>query len=225
MSCSVVACVNVVAQLTFIYLLILNIFYHAGLKLFVELKQYLEIHHSSSEDDFPDPVDVLNNGHTNLHQLIRIHGGKVLLAQKLSMKLDRHDANEADLNWGPFTLDFAIRLLHFIRSEFMKMSPPLAYPMISMPLEQDLLRSGQNELASLVVKYGGYENVARRLGLAYFDGKSRQMNSDVFKAARSLWRHRNSLKGLAAIKTSEMSTTKKKRKGIAWNKDLVVDEL
>jgi len=78
------------------------------------------------------------------------------------MKLHNNEpSRDSDLNFGPFTLDFAIQLFHFIRSEVMNMSPPLAYPMIRMPLERDLLRCGQNNLATLVVKYGGYESIAR----------------------------------------------------------------
>ena len=201
---------------------------HDETKLFVELQQYLNLYHSGSEDYFPDPLDVLDNGHEHLFHLIRIHGGKVLLAQKLSMKLQNNEASrESDLNWGPFTFDFAIQLLHFIRSEFLNMSPPLAYPLISMPLERDLLRCGQDNLAALVVKYGGYENVARRLGLAFFDGKSRRMNEVVFKGARHLWKKRNSTVNVTDIKSSTMllPNQKMKRKGVAWNKDLVVQEL
>lgn len=167
-------------------------------------------------------------GHTNLYHLIRTHGGKVLLAQKLSMKLYRGETREkTDINWGPITLGFIIQLLHFIRSEFMVMSPPLTYPMISMPLEKDLLRRDREDLAALVVEFGGYENIARRLGLAYFDGKSRQMNELIYKGARYLWKQRTvadtSLITKSLIKS--MHTNKLKRKGIAWTKDIVVEEL
>ena len=155
----------------------------------------------------------------------------MLLAQKLNMKLYRGEiksCSSMNIEWGPITLDFAIRILNFVRSEFMTMSPPLAYPMISMPLEQDLLRRGQNDLASLIVQYGGYENIARRLGLAYFDGKSKQMDGTLFKGARYLWKSRNAPDtSIIATKTYTKTApvNKKKRKGVAWTKDVVVEEL
>ena len=204
-------------------------FFDSQLSLFIELKQYLELYHNGSEEVFPDPLDVKKNAYTNLHHLIRIHGGKVLLAQKLSMKLYRGEIKtDAHIDYGQFTLDFAIRLLNFIRSEFMTSSPPLAYPMISMPLEQDLLRRGHDDLASLVMKFGGYESVARRLGLAYFDGSSRQMEETAYKGARYLWKQRNALDTAAVLtKTSSKirPNSKIKRRGVAWSKDIVVDEL
>lgn len=197
--------------------------------LFVELKKYLDLYHNGSEEVFPDTSDVKKNGHHNLHALIRIHGGKVLIARKLSMKLYRGETDkEIDIHFGPITLNFAIRLLHFIRHEFMAMSPPLAYPMISMPLEQDLLRRGQDELASLVTEFGGYENIARRLGLAYFDGDNRRMNDVTFKGAKYLWKRRNAKDSsvIVSMPSIESSPNQKiKRKGVAWTKDVVVSEL
>jgi len=197
--------------------------------LFVELKNYLNLYHNGSEDVFPDPLDVKTNHHTNLYHLIRIHGGKVLLAQKLSMKLYRGEIKDgSSIDWGPITLDFIIRLLHFIRSEFMTMSPPLNYPIISMPLEQDFHRRGQDNLASLVIVFGGYENIARRLGLAYFDGKNLRMDKMAFKGAQYLWKHRNANNTATVItkpSSKVISTDKRKRKGVAWTKDIVVEEL
>ena len=200
------------------------------MSLFIELKQYLELYHNGSEEVFPDPSDVKNNGYINLHHLIRIHGGKVLLAQKLSMKLYRGEIKtDTHIDYGAFTLDFAIRLLHFIRSEFMTLSPPLAYPIISMPLEQDLLRRGHDDLASLVVKFGGYESVARRLGLAYFDGSRRHMDETTFKGARYLWKQRNTALDASVVlaKTSSKirPNSKIKPRGVRWSKDVVVNEL
>jgi len=205
-------------------------FFDSQLSLFIELKQYLELYHNGSEEVFPDPSDVKNNGYISLHHLIRIHGGKVLLAQKLSMKLYRGEIKtDTHIDYGAFTLDFAIRLLHFIRSEFMTLSPPLAYAIISMPLEQDLLRRGHDDLASLVVKFGGYESVARRLGLAYFDGSSRHMDETTFKGARYLWKQRNTALDASVVLAKTLSkirpNSKIKPRGVRWSKDVVVNEL
>lgn len=206
-------------------------FFDSQLQLFAELKQYLNFYHNGSEEVFPDPMDIKSNGHLNLHALIRMHGGKVLLAQKLNMKLyqcETKNHSDMTIEWGPITLDFAIRILNFVRSEFMTMSPPLAYPMISMPLEQDLLKRGQDDLASLTMQYGGYENIARRLGLAYFDGQSKQMDATLFKGARYLWKQRNAPDTFIIVTKTYSKTApvnKRKRKGVAWAKDVVVEEL
>ena len=203
-------------------------YFDSQLQLFVELKKYLNAYHNGSEVVFPSPLDVKKNGYSNLYNLICIHGGKVFLSQKLGMKLYHGETkDETDINWGPITLDFAIRLLHFIRSKFMTMSPPLSYPMISMPLEQELLRHGQDDLAKLVIKFGGYENIARRLGLAYFDRKNQQIDEMIFKGAEYyLWKQRNATDTSIVISAppSKKLIPKTKRK-TKWTKNLVVSEL
>mmetsp|Transcript_18185 Transcript_18185/g.38280 ORF Transcript_18185/g.38280 Transcript_18185/m.38280 type:complete len:590 (-) Transcript_18185:533-2302(-) len=197
-------------------------FFESQLQLFVELKQYLQLYRNGSEEYFPEPTEIIANGHGELALLIQKHGGKVLLAQKLDMRLS---SGIDKLVWGPMTLDFAIQLLHFIRSQFLQMTPPLLYPIICMPSEKDLIRCGREDLVCQVVEFGGYENVARRLGLAYFDGKSRKLDEAVFRGARSLWKGR---KGIAPSGNNVQpigSTHARKRKGVAWTKKLVIEEL
>jgi len=216
-------------------------FFESQLQLFIELQNYLVLHHNGSEDLFPDPSQVLMRGHKQLHELIRIHGGKTLLAQKLDMKF-AWDVNHLEagnstrtilssnsknyLSWGPFALDFAVQLLHFIRSQYLSLNPPLSSSFISMPSEKDLLRYGHDDLARQVIRYGGYENVARRLGLAYFDGKSQWMEASRFKGAKLLWREKYSMKILPNPSTSSTTNMdERKRQGLAWDEDLVIKEL
>jgi len=72
------------------------------------------------------------------------------------------------------------------------MSPPLPYPVISMPSERDLKRYGCEELCHKVDTFGGYENVARRLGLSFFDVcKQQQLNEQMIRGAKKLWKKRN----------------------------------
>ena len=164
-------------------------FFESQLQLFVELQHYLNLHHAGNEGIFPDPADVKSRGHVQLSHLIRIHGGKQLLATKLNMDLA---SNISVQSWGPFSLNFAVQLLQFIRERYMTMSPPLLYPIISMPSEQDLIRFGCAELAQQVEIFGGYENVARRLGLAFFDGgKNQQVDVQLLRRAQTLWKKRS----------------------------------
>lgn len=91
-----------------------------------------------------------------------------------------------EMNWGPFDLEFGIALLGFVRRQQMRLEPPLRHPVIAMPTREQLLLSSSGEdgggsgddegcegttgayLDQKIVEYGGYENVARRLGLEYF---------------------------------------------------------
>ena len=127
----------------------------------------------------------------------------------------------SDLCWGSFTLNFATQLLHFIRSQYLSLDPPLSSSIISMPSEKDLLCCGQDELARQVIKYGGYESVARRLGLAYFHRKSQQMENRRFRGAKMLWRDRHTI-GVLGTSTS---LNGRKRQGLAWDENLVIKEL
>ena len=72
------------------------------------------------------------------------------------------------------------------------MKPPLAYPVISMPTERDLKRYGLEDLCHKVESFGGYENVARRLGLSFFDmSKQEQLDEQMIRVAKRLWVKRN----------------------------------
>ncbi|KAL7524115.1 hypothetical protein ACHAXR_001352, partial [Thalassiosira sp. AJA248-18] len=202
-------------------------FFESQLQLFVELQHYLRLYHNGSEDFFPDPTAVSMHGHKQLYELIRIHGGKILLAQKLDMKFqwDVNPNPNSHLSWGSFTLDFAIQLLYFIRSQYLSLSPPLSSSFISMPSEKDLLCCGHGDLARQVIRYGGYENVARRLG--YFDGKSQRMEEMRFRGAKLLWKKRHNIGVLSGASTrlKKENNSGQKRKGLAWDLDLVVNEL
>ena len=74
------------------------------------------------------------------------------------------------IQFGLFDLMFAIQLLNFVRSDQLKRSPPLQSPVIAMPSRNKLLRDAGNGewLDAKIDEFGGYENVARRLGLALF---------------------------------------------------------
>jgi hypothetical protein len=216
----------------------------------MELEHYLALYHNGCEEYFPDPTDVLTHGHQQLYDLIRIHGGKTMLAQKLDMKYawevnidavycnTRHNQSSmvahqgaliprSNRSWGPFSLGFAVKLLNFIRSQYLLLNPPLSCAHISMPSEKDLIRGGYKELANQMNLYGGYENVARKLGLQFFDEKSEWMDERAFRVGKMLWKNRHSNNNIITTIGGGPATnsTLGKNKGVPWTEDLVVREL
>ena len=71
------------------------------------------------------------------------------------------------MQFGAFDLNFAVRLLCLIRNDMYAMDPPANIPRIVMPTQRNLIERGEVQLAEEVQKYGGHENVARRLGLEF----------------------------------------------------------
>lgn len=145
----------------------------------LELKSYLDEYHDGDYTTFPVVCKMKERGYKRLHGLIQYYGGRKFLASRLGMKHNTStkkwsmtDLESAGMNWGAFDLDFGISLLHFVRNENMKKRPPLRNPEIAMPSQKRLLASGEKGayLDLKICEYGGYENVARRLGLAYFTG-------------------------------------------------------
>ena len=152
--------------------------YFEGLyDLMRELKRYLDQHYEGNYAVFPTVSHLKKRGYEELWTLIQYYGGRkfvaarlgmVYLSQKKKAKTYR-ELVSADMNWGRFDLDFGIDLLGFIREEHLKMTPPMRYPEIEIPSSAKLLASGERgiRLHEHMEQYGGYENVARRLGLAY----------------------------------------------------------
>jgi hypothetical protein len=152
-------------------------FYFEGqLELLLLLKAYLDQYGDDPDYRvFPCVSDISRRGNDQLHSLITYFGGRKFLAARLGMCHSHIPKPEIedyrDMNWGPFDLDFGIRLISFVRQEHLMKSPPMRNPVLAMPSQAKLLRSGTGGilLDSQIQTFGGYENVARRLGLAFFD--------------------------------------------------------
>lgn len=166
-------------------------FYFEGqLELLNELKQYLDEYANGDYTVFPNVSDIKRNGYDQLHNLIQYYGGRKFLSSRLNMSIrnnkdkaittrrkmrytNNNNNNVNDdviIKFGLFDLIFAIRLLNFIRMDQLKRSPPLQSPVIAMPSRTKLLSLAEDGewLDSKIDEFGGYENVARRLGLALF---------------------------------------------------------
>ncbi len=143
--------------------------FESTLELFVELLKYLVKYHDGCEKVFPKLADIQGNGHERLYDLIMEYGGKKIVATKLDMEFQAQTKLDLfkGMTFGPFSLDFAVRLMYFIRNDMMQKEPPLETAKIQMPTTQYLLDSGEERLAEEIPKYGGHESIARRLHLAF----------------------------------------------------------
>lgn len=138
-------------------------YFEGQLELLLELQCYLDNHADGNYSHFPTVQDIKCDGYDHLHALIQYYGGRKFLAAKLGML-----SKNPGLNWGTFDLDFAIKLLLFIREHHLGKNPPLRNPTLAIPSQQILFRSDEGAwLDSKINEFGGYENVARRLGLAF----------------------------------------------------------
>ena len=82
-----------------------------------------------------------------------------------------HNDHNTTIQFGLFDLVFAIQLLQFVRTDQFQRHPPLMPPVhIAMPSRTRLLTKAEHGLwlDTKIDEFGGYENVARRLGLALF---------------------------------------------------------
>eukprot|EP00977_Amphora_coffeiformis_P009896 scaffold2290_cov170-Amphora_coffeaeformis.AAC.16 len=145
-------------------------FFEGQLELLMLLKEYIDEHEQGDYTSFPNVSDIRRNGYEKLHSLIQYYGGRKYLAFRLGMRsgslLPADDF--VGVNWGCFDLVFAIALLNFVRQDHMRRNPPMKAPLLIMPRREKLLAE-ESWLHDRVEEYGGYENVARRLGLAFFD--------------------------------------------------------
>jgi hypothetical protein len=165
-------------------------FYFEGqLELLSELKRYLDEYANGDYTKFPTVSDIKRNGYDQLHNLIQYYGGRKFLSARFNMSTTTKKSaagipttgrnvnvrcsatdDETMIKFGLFDLIFAIRLLNFVRIDQVKRSPPLQSAVIAMPSRAKLLSSANDGvwLDSKIDEFGGYENVARRLGLALF---------------------------------------------------------
>jgi hypothetical protein len=194
------------------------LYFESQLELFIELREYLAKHKNTVTKKkigekggrevklfFPKLADIRNNGHDRLHDLVGDFGGRKLIALKLDMEYQAQTKVEIfkGMSFGEFDLQFAIKLLLFMRKDMMEYEPVLdkgkqvncehddiARPSanhIQMPTIGKLLQSGETQLAEDVKKYGGHECVARRLQLRF---NAEEANSDA-KAFRAAIANRN----------------------------------
>jgi len=154
-------------------------YFEGQYELLLLLKEYLDEYHPTAEKDdilkyqyFPKVAEIRSNGYDRLYNLIQYYSGSKFLSGRLGMsrKYGTNTGGGAiEGSWGHFSIVFAIRLCEFIRSRHIRASPPVRNPVIAIPNQATLQRSGVDGLwlHEKIIEFGGYENVARRLYLEY----------------------------------------------------------
>ena len=208
------SCLRARIDRSYAYVLLLRSYrrcFESQLQFLLELRRHLELYHGGAEI-MPEDCD-----NKRLEDLIRILGGKVLLSQKYSLPFqwearsdDTTTISASGVDFGRFSLDYAIELLCFVRTSYFDLSPPLASPEMRMPSIEDLRRCGRNDLADKTIEFGGLENVARRLGLAYGEVS---VDEERYKAGRIMWRKRGTQTGLESSFIGEEYPRLSKEKG------------
>jgi hypothetical protein len=147
-------------------------YFERQFELMLALRDYCDQYRGGNYEAFPQCSQLRLAGQDRLVRLIAICGGSIVVASRLGLTCDaRNSLYEFDLNWGAFDLEFGIALMGFVRNEQMRRIPPLQPADIFMPTETELRESDIDGLGEAlhekIIQYGGYENVARRLGLGW----------------------------------------------------------
>lgn len=144
-------------------------YFESNLELYVELLKYLMEYHDGSEKVFPKLADIQGNSYERLYDLIMEYGGRKIIAMKLDMEFQAQTKLDhfKGMTFGPFSVDFAVRLMYFVRNDLMEKEAPLEKPYLQMPTSQYLINRGEESLAMEISIYGGHESVARRLRLIF----------------------------------------------------------
>jgi hypothetical protein len=158
-------------------------YFEGQLRLLQELRQYLDDYHNGNRKIFPRGMDLKERKCMSLYYAVQRYGGRKFLMSRFGFQSKLHRPSALDfpygnLNFGSFSIDFAIELLEYIRNDQLKLKGPLKPAVIRMPTEYVLFQDQRYDLIDNIQKFGGYENVARRLGLFYFDAKPKGLMRD-----------------------------------------------
>ena len=123
--------------------------------------------------DMIPPLNNIRQDDPALFRLIQRFGGRKFVAARyglcIEVKSNSHchssKSLDPELTFGPFRLQFAIDLLDFVRQQEMQRRAPLVRPRILMPSREQCQRAGRHDLIEGIEQFGGFESVARRLGL------------------------------------------------------------
>uniref|UniRef100_A0A7S4KYW5 Uncharacterized protein n=1 Tax=Guillardia theta TaxID=55529 RepID=A0A7S4KYW5_GUITH len=129
-------------------------FYH----LLKELRSYQE--EKQQLGKMPSFKQLIANGRQDLARMICKHGGQNVLAARLDLQLDR--PRKPYLVWGQFSIDFAIDLIEIAGQHSQDIGRT---ERILMPNATTLQSIHRADLIEKIEMYGGFVDVARRIGL------------------------------------------------------------
>jgi hypothetical protein len=135
--------------------------------LMICLRNYADINYGGNYTIFPEYSALQREGEIHLYRLIQDFGGHSFVSSRLGMHFEKK--TDSQMNWGPFDLEYGIALMNFVRNGQMEKTPPLKETTVCMPTRSQLGEVGSRgkTLDEKTMEYGGYESVARRLGLEW----------------------------------------------------------
>ena len=139
--------------------------------LMITLREYADANLDGNYTILPSYSRLRDEGSTQLLAFIQSFGGHKFVAGKFGMQNEVTERNvQTTWNWGPFDLEYGIALMDFVRNDQMQKNPPISDPAIFMPTRKQFLDLGGSHgryLHEKTMEFGGYESVARRLGLEW----------------------------------------------------------
>ena len=117
------------------------------------------MHYDGCEDAFPKLADLQGDEHERLYDLIMEFGGRKLIAQKLGMTYQGQTSVDVfrEMSFGPFQFVFCNPIIHCDSTRNYELKPTTRW----------LQDHGFDRLTREVKEYSGYENVVKRLHLAF----------------------------------------------------------
>ncbi|KAL3894329.1 MAG: hypothetical protein SGARI_007778 [Bacillariaceae sp.] len=137
--------------------------------LMISLQDFADAEFGGDYTIVPSHVHLRQQGSNRLQRLLRDFGGTTFVAGRLGMRTETKKGPGIRLSWGPFDLEHGIALMDFVRQDQIQKIRPLREPANFMPTRAQFLEIGSHGtyLHEKTMEYGGYESVARRLGLEW----------------------------------------------------------
>lgn len=145
--------------------------------LMKDLKTYLDEEEGGSRQ-MPTLRDVKRAGYHRLYSEVARNGGRKLVAARLGLPLKAGSGEKGKfatmISYGAFDFDFGVALLEYIMNKCWAQHPRERAARrekervnLFLPTAEELVGDERQDLLEKIVRYGGFENVARRLQLGF----------------------------------------------------------
>jgi len=145
--------------------------------LMKDLKTYLD-EEEEGRREMPTLRDVKRAGYHRLYSEVARNGGRKLVAARLGLPLKAGSGERGKfasmISYGTFDFDFGVALLEYIMNKCWAQHPKERAGRrerekvnLFLPTAEELVGDERKDLLEKIIRYGGFENVARRLQLGF----------------------------------------------------------